>query len=414
MSPSRRRKARPDRSAAAAFAAVVLAGLLAAAAGCSGAGAGAEAAGGALTVRRGALADRLLLTGEVVASRAHVLFVPQTALFQLQVRWMAENGAVVAAGERVIEFDNTGVAADLDQKRQGVKTAAEELEKKRAALATAEAEKRFAVDQRRSEVDKARLHARIPKELMALREWQEAQLALTRAEAALAAAGKELEAQRRSGAADLALAEIEHTRKEREIQEAEGAIAALTLRAPVAGTVLLADHPWEGRKLQVGDTLWPGMTVATLPESGDLAVDAALSDVDVGRIAPGRPVVVVPDAYPALRFAGRVREVSEVARQSERQPLLRQFPVRIALDPADHSRLRPGMSVRAEVLGAGGRQALLVPRAALGGSPRSPRVRLAGGRQVALRLGPCDALACAVEGGLEAGQKLLPWPRGEG
>ena len=34
--------------------------------------------------------------------------------------------------------------------------------------------------------------------------------------------------------------------------------------APRAGMVLIGDHPWEGRKMRVGDNVWVGMAVASL------------------------------------------------------------------------------------------------------------------------------------------------------
>lgn len=378
------------------------------------AGRGDAASEETLAVRRGALEERLLLTGELVASQATNFFVPQTPIFQLQIRWLAENGTQVAAGERVIELDNTSIASELEQKRQAAKTAAEELEKKRAASRTALAEKRFAVEQKEAAVTKARLKAAVPKELMALREWQEAQLALARAESDLAKAREDLQAEERGGVADLAVAEIDLARKSREIETALTALDALTLRAPRPGIVLISEHPWEGRKLQVGDTVWPGMTVATLPESTSLKVEASLSDVDIGRIAPGRPAVVVPDAWPELRLPARVTEVSAVARETDRQPLLRHFPVRLEILAGDTSRLRPGMSVRVELVVARAADALLVPRAALAGRDAKPAVELASGRRVPVAVRFCDAMLCAVTGELSAGQALRPAPEEKG
>lgn len=393
------------------LAAVLLAAGLALA-GCGGRGEAAPEE--SLAVRRGALEERLLLTGELTASQATSFFVPQTPLFQLQIRWMAENGTQVAPGDRVVELDNTAIASDLEQKRQAAKSAAEDLEKKRAASRTALAEKRFAVEQKAAAVEKARLKAAVPKELLALRDWQEAQLALERAKNDLAKAREDLAAQEKGGVADLAVAEIDLARRTREIETALAALDALTLRAPKPGIVLVSDHPWEGRKLQVGDTVWPGMTVATLPESTSLRVEARLSDVDIERIARGQTAEVIPDAWPELRLPARVTEVSAVARETDRQPLLRHFPVRLELLAGDVSRLRPGMSVRVELVVARAADALLVPRSALGREGGKPAVALASGRRIPVEVRFCGAMLCAVSGGLSAGQAVRPVREGGG
>ncbi|HEV8580809.1 MAG TPA: efflux RND transporter periplasmic adaptor subunit [Thermoanaerobaculia bacterium] len=378
-------------------------------AGCSGAGARAEApreAGEELTVRRGSFRQRVLLSGELAAARGEALIVPRTNAFQLAIRWMAEDGAVVKAGDPVVAFDNSQFASDLEEKRLSAFDAGSSLDQAEADAKTQKAEKQFQVEKERSEVAKARIAAAIPKDLLSLREYQERQLALARAQAELAKAEEDLAAQRRGSVADVQIQKITLEKSRREIRTAEEAIEALTLRAPRAGIVLIANHPWEGRKLQVGDTIWVGMTVATLPELSSMIVQASLSDVDDGRIAPGLAALCTLDAYPGVTYRGRVAEISPVARESRRSLLLRSFPVRIDLERSDPRRMRPGMSVRVEVLGPERKDALLVPRAALDLSGARPRALLAAGGASAVRLGPCAANECVVESGLREGTRL--------
>lgn len=375
------------------------------AAGCAGPVEGEREAGD-LVVRRGNLRSRLVLTGELVAARAEELKVPRTPSWQVQIRWMAEDGTPVRAGDRVVELDNSTFTGELDDKRAKAADDTTELARKQAEARAGLAEKQFAVEQRRTDLKKARLAAAIPADLMSARDHQERQLALRRAEVALAKAEKDLAAQREATAADLELQRISLGRSQREIEQAETAISALTLTAPRDGIVLAADHPWEGRKLREGDNVWVGMTTATLPDLSTLQIKADLSDVDDGRIKPGMEAVCTLDAYPSESFRGRVVDISAVAQEGARQPLLRSFPVQIRLDRVDLRKMRPGMSVRVEVMGPEVRGALLVPRAALDLSTETPRVLLAGGGAREVRLGACDASSCVVERGVEEGQKL--------
>lgn len=394
------------------------------AAGCAGAAEG-ERAGEELVVRRGDLRPRLLVTGELVAGRATELKVPRTPSWQVQIRWMAEDGTRVRAGDPVVELDNSSFTEELEQKRAGAADAITELARRQAEARSLLAEKEFAVEQRRSELAKARLAAEVPPDLLSGREYQDRQLALRRAEVGLAKAERDLAAQREAGAADLDVQRIALRRSEREIAQAEEAIDALVLRAPRDGIALVAFHPWEGRKLREGDNAFVGMTVAILPDLSTLQVEARLSDVDDGRIQPGMEAVCTLDAYPAESFRGRVVDIHAVAKESPRQPLLRSFPVQIRLDRVDTQKMRPGMSVRVEVLGPEIRNALLVPRAALDFTAGHPRVVLAGsggggssegGRRAGtarnVRLGPCDASFCVVEQGLDEGTRL--WRGGAG
>lgn len=382
-------------------------------AGCSEEGARAEAQGsrdpssqGGLVAHRGTFRQRLLLSGELEAERGEPLAVPRTNSFQLQIRWMAEDGARVSSGDRVVEFDNSQFASDLEEKRLSASDAGSELERTSAETRTTTADKRFAVEKARTELEKARIAAGVPKDLLPLREYQDRQLALKRAESELAKAQVDLDAVTRGSASDMAVKKISLEKSRREIHNAEEAIDALTLRAPRAGMVLVGDHPWEGRKLQVGDSVWVGMTVATLPDLSSMLVRANLSDVDDGRIQPGMKVLCTLDAYPDRVYEGRIADVSPVARESRRSPLLRYFPVRIELDHSDPQRMRPGMSVRVEVMGPEVKDALLVPRAALDVSAGGPRALLASGGAAPVKLGACGALECVVQSGLAEGTRL--------
>jgi multidrug efflux pump subunit AcrA (membrane-fusion protein) len=109
-----------------------------------------------------------------------------------------------------------------------------------------------------------------------------------------------------------------------------------------------------------------------------------------------------------LSFGARVLEVSAVARESARSSLLRSFKVRLGLDRVDTARMRPGMSVKVEVLGPEVKAALLAPRAGLDLGPEPPRARLAAGGSVPVRLGACDADSCVVLAGLAPGTRLRP------
>jgi HlyD family secretion protein len=290
--------------------------LVAALTSCAGERAHAAAPGerGELVAHRGTFRQRVLLSGELEAERGDPLAVPRTNAFQLQVRWLAEDGAQVKAGDPVVEFDNAQFASDLEEKRLSASDASSELQRTAAESNSGTAEKRFAVEKARSEMEKAKIAAAVPKDLLALREYQDRQLALKRAETELAKDQEDLDAAVRGSARDVDVKKISLEKSQREIHHAEEAIEALTLRAPRAGMVLIGDHPWEGRKLRVGDSVWVGMTVASLPDLSSMRVLANLSDVDDGRIQPGMEVLCTLDAYPDQVYTGRVVDISLVAR----------------------------------------------------------------------------------------------------
>jgi multidrug efflux pump subunit AcrA (membrane-fusion protein) len=368
---------------------------------------GASAAPGEpieMRVTRGDLSERVLLSGQLVAEQAERSIVPMTKVWQLSIRWLAEDGASAKPGDRVVEFDNSVFVGELAEKRLRLRQANLDLAAQRATAAATTADKEFALAREKILLEKAALEASLPREFQPERDWQEKQLARERAQVAVRKADAELGAQKKAAALELQVKEIEADKIRRELEVAEQGIAALTLTAPKAGILLVGEHPWEDRKFQVGDVVQPGWTVVELPDLSAMRVEASLSDVDDGRVASGARVTCTLDAWPDEPLPGTVREVAPLAQEVGQRSLRRAFKVVIALDHTDPERMRPGMSVKVEVRGKPVVGALTAPRAAL--DVAAPAAFLAGGERVPIELGPCDAQRCVVTKGLSEGQAL--------
>ena len=180
----------------------------------------------------------------------------------------------------------------------------------------------------------------------------------------------------------------------------------MVLKSPRDGILVVADHPWEGRKIQLGDSVWVGLPVVSLPDLNLMQVEAKLSDVDDGRIGAGLPVLCVLDAYPERTYPGRIQEITPVAQEEAGRSLRRAYNVRIALDASDAERMRPGMSVKIEVHPAAREGVLMAPRAGLDLSGARPRARLASGELVDVTLGVCNPETCIIEVGVDDGARL--------
>lgn len=362
--------------------------------------------GGPLEVRAGTLEGRLLLTGELQAVDAQKIHVPRTPTWRLPIRWMEEDGALVTLGQKVLELDNVQFTGELAQQELAESRAVSDLERKRADLQVSVSEKEFALEERRIALAKTRLEAEIPKSLRALREYQEDQLALARAETEFAKAKESLAAALESQQAELTELEIALAKAREEVQSTRKAIAALSLPAPTDGILVVAENRREGRKYQVGDDVWVGLEVMRIPDLTAMKVVARLSDVDDGRIALGMRAKCTLDIDPERSFSGAVTEIAPVAQEDGEHSIRRAFRVVVVLDESDPERMRPGMSVRTEVLLPSVEDALLVPREALDWSAEEPQALLSDGSAVEVKLGDCNARECVVLDGLREGARL--------
>jgi HlyD family secretion protein len=366
----------------------------------------AQPAGGPLVVRTGALEAHLLLTGELQAVNSEKIHVPRTPSWRMPIRWLEEDGALVTQGQKVLELDNVQFTGELAQQELAESRALSDLERKRADLQVSVGEKEFALEESRITFEKARLRAAVPESLRALRAHQEDQLALARAETEFAKAQESLDSALESSAAELTELQVALTKSREEVQSTREAISALSVTAPTDGILVVAENRQEGRKYQVGDNVWVGLAVMRIPDLSAMKVVAQLSDVDDGRIAPGMRVNSTLDIDPDRSFGGVITEISPVAQEDGEHSIRRAFRVVIVLDDSDPERMRPGMSVRADVQLPAEENTLLVPREALDWSGESPRALLDGGSDVEVELGACSAQECVVLGGLREGDRL--------
>lgn len=359
-----------------------------------------------MRVRRAAFVNDVVLTGELEAARGEMISVPALPSWQTSVKWIATDGTEVREGERVAELDNGAFSTELDTKRQTLTQTMQELQQKESEWKAELEAKALEVEKKTTELDKAKLQANVPPDLMSQREYEDRQRDLRRAQVELSKAKDLLASQAKAITSDRGNLDLRRSKAEREISRSESAIESLVLRAPRAGIVVVKDLPWEARKLQAGDLVFVGFPLAQIPELSSLQVSASLADVDDGRIAPGMRANVTLDGYPALTFGGRVTSISAVAQESARQSLRRSFKVVVQLDQIDPQRMRPGLSARVTIRQDARPKALLVSRAALDFSGKTPRARLADGSQVDVKLGSCNAQDCVVDSGLTEGQKV--------
>ena len=365
-----------------------------------------EADAKALRVRRGTFASDVVITGELRAARGEELAVPHLPQWQTTIKWIAPDGAEMKKGERVVELDNSTFSTNLDAKRQAVAQAQQELQQKEAEWKADTLDKQLDVERKRADYDKTKLDASVPAEILSARDYNDRQIKFKRAEVELAKAIDVLKSQRTSVKADGDNLRLNLQKAERELSIADRAINELILRAPRDGIVVIRDHPWEGRRLQEGDSVFIGLTLAQFPDMSSLQDEADLADVDDGRIGAGMPATIVLDAYPNMSFPGRVASISAVAQESSRTSLRRAFHVIVALDGLDAVRMRPGLSSRVVVHAMKQPNVLLVPRSAIDFSGAKPRARLGSGKAVDITLGPCNAQECVVKSGLSEGETL--------
>jgi RND family efflux transporter MFP subunit len=190
--------------------------------------------------------------------------------------------------------------------------------------------------------------------------------------------------------ASVRLAAIRLDEANRQVVDAERKIAWCTVTARAPGLAVHSetfDRSGERRKIRVGDSVWGGTTVVTLPDLTRMTIGGRVPEPEMHHLLPGQPVKVTLDAFPERTLSGVLRSIGSVGASEKNES--RSFPVTISLDQTD-ARFRPGMVARCSIRGSRISNALYIPIEAvhsddngsfvwaisLFGSPRAKRITL--------------------------------------
>lgn len=197
-------------------------------------------------------------------------------------------------------------------------------------------------------------------------------------------------------------AEIESARLAGKAAEAQFIAARRQFRdtrisTPISGVVT-------SRLVEQGTMVQPGMPIADVVDISRLKVTLQVAESDVFKLKPGQAVTVGTDIYPGASFQGQIHTISDKAGESHT------YRVEIGMANSPARPLKAGMFVRVVFPSLSRRDALIIPRACLVGSRRSPQVFVVEAGIARLRditMGAEIGLEIEVTNGLRQGEWVV-------
>jgi multidrug efflux pump subunit AcrA (membrane-fusion protein) len=363
-------------------------------------------------VTKGNFRSTIVLTGTLVSLRSEEFKVPITETWRVQIKWMVKEGESVKPGDPVVRFDTANLASDIVTAQDSLRTKREEKTQKVADYQ----HQRFELDVevRKAENDNRQkeIDASIPPEIEAKIEYDRKQLEKKRSDFTLESARTNRTVKLAEGEAQIKTLEIEVRDLEAKLEKLKNTLSALTLTANTAGAVLYAVNEWNGRKVQVGDTVFATYGVAQIPDMSSLEVQAWISETHIQHIKAGEGVDLSLDAYPDKHFRGIIREISKSAEALRRWGRSHYFRVQIEMEKLDPEIMKPGMSVKCEVQDPQYDEVLLVPLEMTLFDGQSFWIRPASGEPLKLKALGFNEFLLAVGAGenpaVKAGLALAP------
>lgn len=136
---------------------------------------------------------------------------------------------------------------------------------------------------------------------------------------------------------------------------------------PDVSQVLNITSPMDGvvirRAVELGDVATgagsfnAGTVIATVADLSSMIVKVGVNEVDIGKVTMSAPVTVTLDAYPKVKFPGKVSRIAPAARLADQ---VKVFDVEVQLD-SQGKELRTGMTANITIDGEIAEGVLAVP-----------------------------------------------------
>ncbi len=243
---------------------------------------------------------------------------------------LVQAGDEVAAGQPLIELDQSTLQVQLDEARLGIAAARLRTE--------------------RSELEFKRLQSLADKALVSEKSRKEAEI-------------------------DFHLAQNDTASQEARVRLLENSVSKSVIVAPYGGRILsLAARP--GMIVTGADAGREGNTLLELADLGRLRVEATINEIDVAALTLGMPVDITFESVPEAKASGRITFIAPAAGKSAGGDSAsmggrggggggtRDFPIQISIEKS-HPRVRPGMTARVSIETAAAVQALSVEHTAV-------------------------------------------------
>lgn len=293
--------------------------------------------------------DVVRVTGEIESASSAFFGPPAVAdVWQHTISFMAPEGRKVKAGMTILKFDPQQLVTQLRDKSNALNEKQKQLEKQEIIAREVVAELKLSQQEAVAELEKSRLKADIPVELLASRDYKENKLILKLSEVTLALRTEDLQKEQRVQDTEVNILKREIAVLESEVAQFQASVDAMTIRASSAGVVIYTVDR-RNNKHEVGDNVWMGRRVMELPDLSQLQVHLEVPERESARIAVGQTVRFVVDAAPDEQFYGEIIALASVIHTKSRNQPARVFDATVSMKDPDLSIMRPGMSVSAEI-----------------------------------------------------------------
>lgn len=302
------------------------------------------------TVGQGDILRTLFFTGELKAQSSVDISAPRIrSSFSSMITYLAPEGQQIRKGERLVEFDSSSLLSQKSEIERRVAEAKLQIERQKSDLEAQRCDLLNSVAQAEASLRRAELYGKIPKELLPANTYQQYQVNVEKAQLSLQKAKEQLVNFEASYASQMRLVQITLEQAELDLKKNDSDLALLSIAAPQDGIVIYGDNWASNRKFQVGDNVFPGMPVVTLPDLSTMQVIGYVYDTELSFLSKSMTCTFGLDAIPGADYLGTISALTSVAARKGFATQQKVFQAVIKPDKADLALMKPGMTTHVEI-----------------------------------------------------------------
>ena len=359
-------------------------------------------------VAREKLVRTVIAEGTLKAARSTSITVPMDLPGAQRLAWLAADGTLVRTGEVIARIDSTNLEMDQADGMDDLEAA--RLKILQAGESQAVRCEKLTLDSNlaRREADYARTFAPQDPRVFSRHEIIDSEIDQELSEAKVRNAQGKLEVAALQGKTELELLHMDKARARQKVDRARGGLSALEVRTPHDGILLLLRSNYE-EMIQPGMEVWPGMTIAEIPDPATMQARVYVLDADAAGLEAGRLASLRVEAHPEHVYRAEVVRVDPQAKRRNWDLPVEYFEAVLKLDHTDEVTMKPGLGVTADIVLEEIRSALTIPPQAVFSIEAKPvAFRRQGSRFeiVPLRLGARSLARVQVLDGLREGDEV--------
>lgn len=289
--------------------------------------------------------------GELVAGHSVLITAPLNVP-DLRIVWQAAAGASVKGGDTILKFDVSGAQRQFQEKEANLKQAEAQLSEAIAQARIAGEQGLLEIATQKTQTERARLEVS-RSEIFSAIQAEEKKIDHHLAQEKLSVKQADTQLVQVQNESKISALKTTVAKIQAEVNLTIKRISQMEVKAPSSGVVnylMNYSQGWVNAKpFKVGDNVWPGSSIAEIPDLASLQIKGKIEEIERGRLKSGLDVRILLDPFPEKPFLGKLIEIAPLAEQNFEWPPSRNFRAYAAFDQID-PRLRPGMNGRIDII----------------------------------------------------------------